>query len=323
MGKPKGFSRYLTLKASAWVRGPMCNAWNHQPGCACGFGEPSSGMAQITGRSEWPEDVQEMPVLLKRGLRELGWTSNEIAEFMDSADVGEPEDQGLAARIRKVLARYRIEEVDHRTATIEVPLFRFSAPNVHGAEIAYYESEGTSNNFHLNIRVFGVGTGTSTTLEVERTATYLAAAGNCKVVTIPIKMRLAHVKTFHGQKYIGDGVRAEVIVPKAGPRQLFRRRGCKSLQDETCREPGSDPVVDQIAHYLAGDVSGAIHEVEQRWTVNYANEISLTFSELVDIGPLVRSARRSEVTLVFRLPAGNDYQANVYRDRLWWEAPQN
>lgn len=300
----------------------MCNAWNHQPGCACGFGEPSQGVAQITSRSEWPEDVQEVPILLTRGLHELGWTSNEIAEFIASVDAQESVGHGLAARVRRVLSRYRIEEVDHRTETIEVPLFRFGVPKVAGAEVTYCESESTSKGFGLDIKVFGVGTGTSTTLEVERIATYLAAAGDCKVVTVPILMRIARVKTFHGKKHVGDGVRAEVVVPKAGPRQLFRRRGCRSLKDGSCHEPGSNPVVDQLSHFLAGDVSGAVHEVERRWTVNYASEVSLTFSGLANIGPLVRSVQRSEVTLKLRLPAGHDYQASVYRDRLWWESPR-
>ena len=142
-------------------------------------------------------------------------------------------------------------------------------------------------------------------------------------MTIPIRMRVARVRTFHGKRYMGDGVRAEVVVPKAGPRQLLRGRGCKSLKDGSCREPGSDPVLDQVVHNFAGDRSSAIHQVERRWAVDYANEISLTFSKVAEFGPLVRSARRSEVRLAFQLPAGHDYEASVHSDRLRWKIPQN
>lgn len=301
----------------------MCNAWNHDPGCACGFGEPAKGVAHITSQSEWPEDVEDEPVLLTRGLRELGWASKEIAEFISSVYDLESAVQSRAARIRRILSRYRITEIDHLTETIEVPLFRFSVPKVAGAEITYYESESTTSDRQLNLKVFGIGTGGSKTVEVERNATYTAAAGDCKVVTIPIRMRVARVRTFYRQRYIGNGVRAEVIVPKAGPRQLLRGRGCKSLIDGSCREPGSNPVLDQVVHDFARDSSGAIHQAERRWTMDYASEISLTFSKVVDFGPLVRSSRRSEVRLAFQLPAGHAYEASIHSDRLRWVAPRN
>lgn len=301
----------------------MCNAWNHDPGCACGFGEPAKGVAHIVSQSEWPEDVQDEPVLLRLGLRELGWGSNEIAEFIHSVDALESAVQDRVDRIRRVLSRYRMEEIDHHTETIDVPIFRFSVPKVARAEITYYESESSTGERQLNLKIFGTGTGGSKTLEVERSATYLATAGDCKVVTVPIRMRVARVKTLHGNRYMGDGVRAEVVVPKAGPRQLLRGRGCKSLKDGSCREPGSDPVLDQVVHNSARDSSGAIHQVERRWAVDYTNEISLTFSKVVKFGPLVRSSRRSEVKLAFQLPSGHNYEASIHSDRLRWKIPRN
>jgi hypothetical protein len=258
-----------------------------------------------------------------RGLRDLGWPLTEIEAFKrdTGAAAGTPE-LNVAGRIRNLLLEYELKVVTERTETVHVPLFRFGAPNVPGAKVIYREAEATTTQASLRLKVFGVGTGASATLEVERVDNYVAEAGDCKLVVVPIRMRITHVRTLRGEVHVGDGLSAEVVVPKTGSRQLLRARGCRSVGTRTCREPGSGPLEDQIVHDLASDVSGSVHELGRSWTLNYVNEISLAFKGAVQFGPLVRSARKSEVGLLLHLPAGHDYRAKIFRDRLLWESPR-
>jgi hypothetical protein len=300
----------------------MCNAWNHSPGCSCGFGEPTQGVAHITGHSEWPEDVEEEPKLLVRGLHDLGWPSTEIRAFKLDAGAGlVAPHRNVAGRIRTLLLQYEFEVITEWTETVHVPLFRFSAPSIPGAKVTYREAEATTTQASLMLKVFGVGTGASATLEVERVDSYVAEAGDCKIVVVPIRMRITHVRTLREGVFVGDGIRAEVIVPKTGNRQLLRARGCRSLSASACREPGNGALEDQIIHDLTSDATGSIHELERRWKLNYANEVSLMFKGVAQLGPLVRSARKSEVGLLLHLPAGYSYRAQIFRDRLLWQSP--
>lgn len=300
----------------------MCNAWNHSSGCACGFGEPSSGVAHVAGRSGWPEDVQSEPRLLKRGLRELGWASGEIERFADlSLDTAPMAGDGIAQRVRRNLLGYKLEVLDERTETVHVPVFRFSAPRIARAQVVYRESETNAAGLQFLLKVFGVGTGDSTDLEVERLNQYVADAGECKVVVIPLRMHIARVRTLRRGNKVGEGIRAEVIVPKAGPRQMLRERGCRTIRRSLCREQGGGEPDEEVAQDLSGDASGALHEVTRRWAVDYTHEVDLAFKGTVSLGPLVRSTRKSEVVISLRLPSGHSYRASIFRDRLWWESP--
>lgn len=276
----------------------------------------------MRGTHSWPEEVQDEPQLLERGLRELGWPEREIVEFSDRVDARAPlVVDGLAARIRRALGMYHTEAVSERTVTIHVPVFRFGTPRINGARVVYEEAETTARGRGIVLKVFGVGTGASTTLAVERTNVYVAEAGDCKVVYIPIQMRLSRVRTVRRRMFVGEGTRAEVVIPKAGPRQMLRGRGCMTLRRHGCTEPGVGTPEDQIAHDFSRDASGAVHEITRSWTVDYTEEIALAFRGTVEIGPRVKSMRKSAVTVSMMLPAGHEYRMSIYRDRLWWETP--
>lgn len=300
----------------------MCNAWNHAPGCNCGFGQFDGGVARVVGYSEWPEDVQRLPKLLERGLRDLGWSQAEISAFASSAhQLREISGLGLAARVRQLLHGYTFDVLDTWTETLEIPLFYFGAPLIEGLAVTYSEAESVSPVASLRAKVFGVGVAGSMTLEVERVAKYVAGPGQCKVVTLPIRMQVQRVRTRRGDHVVAEGVKAAVAVPKAGPRQVMKRRGCRSLRAATCRSTGQGAVQDSVSYDLTTDLSCEPTEVRCNRSLRYGREVSLALKGYVEVGPLVRWARRSDVALTFQLPPGQLYEASVFRDRLVWESP--
>ena len=123
----------------------MCNANKHPPGCECGFGPPYPPSYSSENVTEWARQVVDRPDLIERGLRESAWDQDSIDEFIQAyqqlRNDALPPDT-LASRIKQLLGMRRqvVEYVSEDW--INVPLYRFGAPNVADAKVQYSEGEG-------------------------------------------------------------------------------------------------------------------------------------------------------------------------------------
>jgi len=205
--------------------------------------------------------------------------------------------------------------------SIKVPLYRFGAPPVPGAEVSYSEGETESAASSWSLKVFGIGTGDTTELKVSQTRTFVADSGTCKQVFVKVSLRVARIAVFEGVRRIGEGYRAEVVIPKKNRELCLRGRGCDTIVTELCREGPDEDREFPLEFWFAGDSSGAIHKDERSWEMDVAKEVSLRLQKVVDVGALVRVKRLRRLALTFKLPAGHDYHGYLGRGALWWEKP--
>ncbi len=164
----------------------MCNAAKHSPGCQCGFGPPYPPSYTANGVTEWAEEALDNSSLVTRGLREASWDQASIAAFLArylglrNSDL--PRNTVITS-IRELLGMRRKVVESVTDDWIDVPLYRFGAPSVTGAFVEYSEGESMVGGGGWSLKVFGIGTADSTSLQVSKSRTFVAAvASSCKLV---------------------------------------------------------------------------------------------------------------------------------------------
>jgi hypothetical protein len=278
-----------------------------------------------TGSRDWAEDAVDEPWLVERGLSELNWDQGSIAQFiaeyleLKASDLGRPT---VVDRIREMLGRRQIIEEDVATETVRVPLYRFSAPRAQGASVAFSEGQTFFEGGFWMLKIFGMGTADSQSLEVATVNTYVANNGECKMVFVPVRLRIARVRVEDAGIVIGHGVRAQVIPPQGRDPSFVRGRGCMTLPRRLCRGGiGETPEEDFVFEH-SKDTGTAPHSVRRSWAMNVDREISLQLKAAdVEVGPVTRIRRVRQMGLEISLPPGNDYLGFRAPGGVWWEAP--
>jgi hypothetical protein len=271
----------------------MCNAAKHPPGCSCGFGPPYPPSYSTGEVTEWAEEVLDNPSVARRGLREMAWDEEAVGRFLQEylaiRDSDLPRDT-MISRIRQLLGMRRkvVEAVVEDW--INVPLYQFGAPNVPGAVVEYSEGNSLTEGAGWLVKVFGIGTGETASLQVNKARTFVAQAGTCKLIYIPVKLRVSHIAVCDGERLVGRGHEARVASQQEGGDEHLRRRGVRSLPPRTCCEGPVDPR-DIVEAYLSGDMSGAIHRDSRFWETDIAREVSVKLEKLLDVSAVVRVRR--------------------------------
>lgn len=277
------------------------------------------------GSTNWAEDALDEPWLVERSLSELNWGERDIAEFvaeyleLRSSHASRPT---IVRRIREMLGRRTIVEEEAWIETLRVPLYRFSAPRASGALVKFSEGEAFFRSGYWILKIFGVGTADSETLQVATTNTYVATNGECKLVFVPVRIRAARVRVEEQDVVVGHGIRAQVIRPKTKNMSFVRGRGCMTLPKGDCRSgPGQTPDED-IRFSLAGDRGAEPHTVTRRWESDVAHDVSVSLNAAgVNVGPVARVRRVHHMQIDMVMPAGYEYLGFRASGGLWWETP--
>lgn len=216
----------------------MCNAARHSPGCECGFGPPFPPNYVTSGVTEWSEEVLDNASLVTRGLREMSWDELSIDEFLaryaEIRNAGLPRES-LIASIRELLGMRRKVAESVRDDWIRMPLYRFGAPAVPGALVEYSEGESLLGG-GWSLKVFGIGSADTTSLQVSKSKTFVANAGTCKLVYVPVLMRVTRMAVYDGDRLLGRGVEAQVAPLRETGDEHLKRRGCTTLPPGSCMQ---------------------------------------------------------------------------------------
>lgn len=305
----------------------MCNAHNHSPGCNCGFGGEGQRYGKISLRSStnWAQTAVKEPWLVRRGLQDLNWDERGVKEFMReykkllAQDLG---DQTLATRLREMLGWRTIKVEEQWKETLDIPLYRFSAPRAPEAVVTYDETLGRTWVKGWGVKVFGVGTGSSADMRVDVNFSFAAVNGQCMVVAVPVPIRVERVVVLDGRRVVGHGTRAEVDLPASKQERFLAKRVCTPAAPEDCGAHADDPTEGTIEARLASTAPSVVQRVAKMWRSGEESEVWLALKRVVEVGPTVRVARLRELTLTCTLPGGFDYRGNLCRGRLWWEPPR-
>ena len=205
---------------------------------------------------------------------------------------------------------------------IKVPLYRFGAPDVPSLEVRYSEGESFVDGSGWRLKVFGVGTGATTTLQVNKSRTFVAQAGSWKQVMVPVKLIVSHIAVYERDRFIGRGCDAQVApMPQGAAKQQFlRRRICSSIS-RAMLGPRPEEYDDVLEFALHDDTSGAVHRDKRSWETDVAHDVSVALAKVAKVSALVNVKRTRRLQLDFALPAGHDYVAYLTPGTLWWELP--
>lgn len=306
----------------------MCNAAKHSPSCMCGFGPPYPPTYRIGSVTPWEEEVLDDPKVAKERLRQAGYDDRSINAFAKRlAEVRRspaPRSTRLE-QVRELLGmRKRVAE-ETWLEMVDVPLYRFAAPNVKGAKVEYSEGTITADGSGWRVILGGLGIGRTKTVEISKSRMFQAGAGEAKQVYVRIMVRITKVAVYDGDRLVGRGHTAEVASPsESGDPQLLRR-GVRSLKGPPPRhEAGTLDFHDMVDLALSGDQTGAIHKEKRSWVTDISREVRLNLAKgkLVGVSALATVRRTRRLELSFELPAGHDYHVYLCNGFTHWQSPR-
>lgn len=306
----------------------MCNAAKHSPSCTCGFGPPYPPAYSVGKVTEWADAVLDNPRLVRRGLGEIGWDPAAIRSFAGRYADLQRSDLPRNSRVQQVrdLLKLRRRVVEESWIEIvEVPLYRFGAPPVRGAKVEYSEGDSIGHGAGWKVKIFGVGVGSTTTVDVARSFTCAAKDGAWKQVYVPVVLRVDRVAIYDGDVLVGHGHVAQVASAAESGDPLLQRRGVRSVYENYEGLGASDGTIsfyEKIDVALSGDTTGEVHKERRSWTTDVSRELSVPLAKVIDVSALVKVKRTRRLELAFELPSGHDYRAYLCNGFTLWESPR-
>ena len=299
----------------------MCNAWNHPAGCDCGFGPPYAGEYNVVEAIDWKDEILTDRESLPRRFTPLRLAPGPAAtygrELSRLSTAGEPYAE-LAARARQLFSQWDLVGQEIEIVQVLVPLFRLHSPQVSGASVRYSEGHEEEAKSGWLVRIPGLGTGKTKTLNVKYRNEYVSAAGECKEVFVPVKIRVFDVTIYENGIVIGQGTSTEAV---GRPRDTaLRGRGVRSFSATECakRHPREEGLCEPFL--LAGDSGGGSSNFERSWSLNVARIVSLELHALgVGVQPIASIRRTRQIQLSYTLPGGHDYRSWLASGGVYWE----
>lgn len=304
----------------------MCNAAKHSSSCMCGFGPPYPPTYRIGSVTPWEDEVLDDPKTAKVRLRQAGYDESSIESFASRlAELQRaPVPRSTRAEQLRELLGMRTRVVERSWAEmIDVPLYRFAAPNVKGAKVEYSEGTAHADGSGWRIKFPGIGIGRTKTVEITRSRVFEAGAGEAKQVYVRVLVRITKEAVYDGERLVGRGYTAEVASPSESKDPHLLRRGIRSVTWPTTRiDEASLDFHDMVDLALSGDRSGAIHKEKRSWVTDVTREVKITLGQGVNVSALAMVKRTRRLELVFDLPAGHNYQAYLCNGFTHWVSPR-
>ena len=207
----------------------------------------------------------------------------------------------------------RIEE--STTTQLRFPLFVISAASVPGCATSFAIEDTKDQDIGWSVTILGTGLGADSTVHASTSATFRAAAGEAKVVFLPVTIVVERVSIMNRGKPVSQGHRIDVSglsKQKGNPGLLLLAADARPLFGRQ-----------EDRFELAGDTTGEIAS----FVVNYGRTRKLPVrigvrAYGVDLGLSFQTAIERRVTMAYDLAGGYDYE--LYRtaegDGVLWAA---
>lgn len=282
---------------------------------------------------EWLDIVLTDRAAFTEGLRELGLAENIInedvrrfdeasLEWKDSTTRGFARPNEAKASFRAKLGawlglrEYRVEA--STTVPSKIRLFQLHSPKVQGSKVSYIESKVETTLSHWAVTIFGTGMGKTRSFIVKFGQTFNSSNGDCKLIFVPVSMKVELVATYQKGKCIGRGLRTEMILKE---KEEFGK-GIDSIPEAEFLKGWDTAVGHETVFDFSGDATSAIHKVEYAaiWDDTLESKFGLdafTFST----ENRTTITRKQEIGLTCELPAGHKYRLRRFQKErgITWE----
>jgi hypothetical protein len=300
----------------------MCNAWNHNSGCGCGFGPPYAGTAGVVETIDWLDEIVDDRSSFNRALKDLRFDTKTLKDYLSEYDsiVKLPEPrESIKEKLRKLVDRrdYRIE--DTRRFELEVPLFRLHSPAIKGAKVSYRESEAHNTDKGWLVKLFGVGMGRTKTVKVVYTSEFFSENGECSQIFVPLVLTVEKVAVYKSDVLKSRGIRAEIEEIKE--EWTLRARGQKTLLNHECIDTPLEGKFAVDRFDVSGHRGKHSAKYKRSWAFDTARKVEIHLLNAFDFSfePLATVKHEQLLELEFELPGKQDYRLRYNSSGLQWQ----
>ena len=310
-----------------------------------GRSERLTGRIQVRTEKDWVVAAVQSREVFESGLRAIGLPETEVARAVFLRD----ETHSRVRAIDAEIVRYRqpgvyyafdpvpadlyvqrnsawqrladwfkgreVRVLETTSTEVRVPLFVLSSADVEGCTAAFNLEEMQGRNLSWNMTIYGNGVGGAREFAVSAVAGFTAAAGQIKVVFVPVLLALQRVVVLEAGRQIGSGVQIDgsSVHTNSSPGLLVL-------------PPGTGPPAGLLVRRfpLAGDTTGAL--ATYQWVYKRTSRLHTQIGLDVFGGKLsmnVGTELTTQVTLTYGLRGGYDYVllGVAQGDGLLWALP--
>lgn len=282
---------------------------------------------------EWLDIVLTDRAAFTKGLRELGLAGDTInedvrrfdeasLEWKDSTTRGLARPNEANANFRAKLGawlglrEHRVEAIT--TVPAKISLFKLHSPKVQGSKVSYIESKTETTLGHWAVTIFGTGMGKTRSFIVRFRNTFDSSNGDCKLIFVPVSMKVELIATYQKGKCIGRGLRTEMILKE----QEELGKAIESMPEAEFLKDLDTAVGVETIFDFSGDSSSAIHKADCAaiWDDTLAGKFGLdAFKFSTENRTTI--TRTQEIGLTCELPAGHKYWLRRFQKErgITWE----
>jgi hypothetical protein len=212
--------------------------------------------------------------------------------------------------------RHRSIRIEERTTIqVRLPLFLISAAAIPGCTTSFMIESTEVQDVGWSVTILGTGLGADSTVHASASATFRAAAGEAKLIFLPVTLVVELVSILHRGKSVSQGHRIDV----SGLSQQRANPGLLLLSADS-----TPPFGRREARYeLAGDPTGEIASFELMYGRTRKLPLRVGIKAFgSDLGLHFQAEIERRVTMAYDLRGGYDYE--LYRiaegDGILWRA---
>jgi len=233
----------------------MCNAWNHSPGCDCGFGPPYPWKIEVGPRISWSQQAVRSRRYYRKALAQMGLGISTIEEELNSYSAeGFPISSRAWRRLSKnarrsrlsifdrLFSRYHLEESDYEDREVDIPIFLLHSSRTQQekkgerntftkAKVEFLRQESVTAATVWSVRLFGFGPSSTQSFTIEHNDHFYSEYGACKLIRLPVTLRLTRLDILKDGQLISTILRVE---PSPRMERVIIHAGAKLLAESKC-----------------------------------------------------------------------------------------
>lgn len=315
----------------------MCNAWNHDNNCDCGFGPPYRWKIKPSPPESWDimslQDIASYKHHLKSLLSSKTEIDKELNRYQRAgypypketwSSLSDKEKDDFKNKfldfVSYLFNRYKIDikEEEYIDKEIDIPIFILCRPAVNKSKVMFEIEKKTTKKVTWSVKIMGFGTGRNQVFNLISKGKFSSENGRGKLVHLPVTFRLTKLKLYQKNKKPRSILKGE---PSPKYENVTINEGVKPLNKYF--SPDSYKKINCPQEYPLEKVNSSnISEYSIQWDSETEKEFSSGVKAFNLEGICnAKIRRKTTMILTFYLPGGHRYRMFPIKkpDGLVWE----